>query len=158
MKLCASCKKPKGFSEFHKSSVEYNKDGYRSKCKSCRKLERHKEYETAAIYRNADPIRNKAKNLTRFWPGTTWQQAWANYLNLLSKQNSSCAICGEKETAKCSKTGRIKKLAVDHEHKSKKVRGLLCDRCNRGLGFFKDMSKLCSKAAEYLENHIKSSK
>jgi hypothetical protein len=65
------------------------------------------------------------------------------YNQLLDLQNNKCAICQDK----CP-TGR--QLAVDHDHKTKKVRGLLCMECNIGLGKFKDSDQLLSKAISYL--------
>jgi len=47
-------------------------------------------------------------------------------------------------------SGRM--LAVDHEHDSKLVRGLLCINCNKGIGNFKDNPELLVKAIEYLNN------
>lgn len=67
--------------------------------------------------------------------------------DLLEEQNYSCAICGVQEEE------LTKKLAVDHNHETNVVRGLLCNGCNLGLGQFKDSVVLLSFAIEYLEQH-----
>jgi recombination endonuclease VII len=66
----------------------------------------------------------------------------ADYESLLRKQNGVCAIC------KCHQ--RYQSLAVDHCHKTKQVRGLLCVQCNRGLGRFFDSPVRLKNAAEYI--------
>lgn len=65
---------------------------------------------------------------------------------MLSEQNGVCAIC-EREC----RTGRD--LAVDHNHKTYKVRGLLCNDCNLGLGKFEENVVLLRSAANYLEKY-----
>lgn len=65
-----------------------------------------------------------------------------DYNNLLEKQQGVCAIC--KKT--CSK-----QLAVDHNHTTGKIRGLLCNNCNRGLGHLKDSIDNLKTAIQYLE-------
>ena len=72
-----------------------------------------------------------------------------DYEKLLSDQNGNCKICGLPETS-MNKYG-VKNLAVDHCHTTGRVRGLLCSRCNRGLGYFKDDKVLLKKAIKYLE-------
>lgn len=62
----------------------------------------------------------------------------------LKEQNGVCAICGIKQEGK--------HLAVDHNHTTNKIRGLLCENCNRGVGMFKDNVALMQKAIDYL-NH-----
>jgi len=66
------------------------------------------------------------------------------YNQLLKEQNGVCAICQNE----CP-TGRS--LAVDHNHESNEIRGLLCTNCNHGLGKFKDSTKLLATAIKYLE-------
>tara|TARA_R100001129_G_scaffold173961_1_gene145944 strand:+ start:5781 stop:6098 length:318 start_codon:yes stop_codon:yes gene_type:complete len=61
------------------------------------------------------------------------------YDRRVSECNSMCPICGE-----------VAKLVVDHCHKTNIIRGLICDRCNNGLGCFKDNIKILKKASEYL--------
>jgi hypothetical protein len=68
------------------------------------------------------------------------------YENLLNLQNGKCAICGLLE-----KEHRNKVLNVDHNHVTKKVRGLLCNNCNRGIGHLKDSISNLQKALEYLK-------
>jgi hypothetical protein len=64
---------------------------------------------------------------------------------LRKEQDGRCAICGvlEEDAAR----GR---LAVDHDHETNAIRGLLCNNCNVGLGHFKDNEKLLLAAIEYL--------
>ena len=67
-----------------------------------------------------------------------------DYEQLAQKQNNKCAICGIKP--------ETKRLDLDHCHTTKKIRGLLCNNCNRGLGHFKDDTRLLDKAKTYLIN------
>jgi len=64
-----------------------------------------------------------------------------------SAQGGVCAICGELQV---DSGFRYANLAVDHCHVTGKVRGLLCNACNRGLGFFKDRPDLVENAVSYL--------
>lgn len=67
--------------------------------------------------------------------------------SLLEEQNYSCGICG------INGDELPKQLAVDHNHETNTVRGLLCNNCNLGLGQFKDSVVFLSYAIEYLEKH-----
>lgn len=66
------------------------------------------------------------------------------YAELERAQGGACAICGGK---------RKRRLAVDHDHATGRVRGLLCDNCNMGVGKFQDSSELLQKAISYLARH-----
>lgn len=68
-----------------------------------------------------------------------------DYDLLLELQGGGCAICGY------DPGGR--KLNVDHDHTAGRVRGLLCRKCNTGIGFFGDDLEGLRKAVEYLERH-----
>lgn len=68
-----------------------------------------------------------------------------DYEDMLIKQEGKCAICGELPVKR--------RHAVDHDHNTGKVRGLLCWRCNRTIGALNDDPVLIRKAAEYLEQH-----
>lgn len=72
---------------------------------------------------------------------------------LMKSQDSLCAICKLPETGRQHYGG--KSLAVDHCHTTKRVRGLLCENCNRGVGMFGDDPKLMRLAADYIENSTK---
>lgn len=67
------------------------------------------------------------------------------YDRLYAAQNGTCYICTRA-------TGKTKKLAVDHDHVTGYVRGLLCGPCNKLLGHFRDDPRALVRAAFYLEN------
>ena len=67
----------------------------------------------------------------------------------LDNQNHVCAICGQPETD--THTGTLRRLCVDHDHKTGCFRGLLCGKCNKGIGLFKDNIALLKQAIQYLE-------
>lgn len=69
----------------------------------------------------------------------------AEYERLLKTQDNKCAICGTDKP-----TGKWKVFAVDHCHVTGKVRGLLCNECNRGMGLLKDSPDILQKAINYL--------
>ena len=73
------------------------------------------------------------------------------YDRLLSQQDGKCAICQRPELGK-GRWGRLS-LGVDHDHQSKKVRGLLCGDCNRALGLFHDNPGIIARATLYLITH-----
>jgi len=82
--------------------------------------------------------RNHLKNL--------YGLSWESYQVLLKSQNKVCAICLSKNKSK-------RKLAVDHSHDNGNIRGLLCDKCNRGLGYFNDDISILKKVIKYLKKH-----
>ena len=72
----------------------------------------------------------------------------ADYRSMLTDQNHRCAVCNKTEQVK--QRGVTRRLAVDHCHKTQKVRGLLCMHCNMLLGMVKDRSDTLMSAVMYL--------
>ena len=75
-----------------------------------------------------------------------------DYNKMLEEQNNCCKICGFEYIPPA------KYLCVDHNHTTGVIRGLLCDKCNRGLGHFNDNQELLVKAIEYLARYDKEKK
>ncbi len=98
---------------------------------------RSKAWATQNPERAARNLYNK--ELARF--GLTIE----DFDNLYIKQGGVCAICKEA----CS---LHKRLSVDHDHVTLKVRGLLCHRCNMAIGLFRDRDDCMVAAAEYVVN------
>lgn len=130
-KQCKLCNKTRVLNKFPKSKD--TKTGYFSYCYDCKR----------AINREQDK-RRKFSDERKVWSRRaylkrTYNLTQEDYDKLEKSQNGGCAICGE-----------LTRMAIDHCHKSGRIRGLLCHNCNRGLGMFADDSKRLTKAIEYL--------
>ena len=68
------------------------------------------------------------------------------YERLLEEQNGLCAICRKPELAKS-------RLAVDHDHDTGEVRGLLCGRCNTAIGLLREDPEIIDRAKSYIMEH-----
>lgn len=66
---------------------------------------------------------------------------------LREAQKDKCAICREPW-----REGK-RRYCIDHDHKTGEIRGLLCQGCNMGLGWFKDDPKRLKKAIKYLKKY-----
>lgn len=153
-KICTDCKIEKPITEFGKQGQ--HKDGLNSWCKKCmskRQKIYQKKYRAsgkANVTRNKWYNNNRKKynrmllksHLKRHY-GITVEQ----YEQMLANQNCVCAICKKPETSK-----NRKYLAVDHNHKTGKIRGLVCNTCNCLLGFAKDDPNILQIAGEYLKH------
>lgn len=74
------------------------------------------------------------------------------YEALALKQGDCCAICRNPEVSMTA-TGRRMMLHVDHDHKTGRIRELLCSSCNSMVGFAKENESLLEAAKEYLKKH-----
>jgi hypothetical protein len=132
MKTCSKCKIEKELTEYHKRN---NRPcGVRSICKQC-----YKGYEF-----KRRPGYAREHSLMKSYSITIEE-----YDYILKKQDSKCAICG---IHSASIVGRKKHLCVDHNHKTGMVRGLLCDKCNRGIGLLNDDPITIKSAIDYLNS------
>jgi hypothetical protein len=142
-KRCGKCLEAKPLSEFSRDRRMW--DGYDSRCKECDKAGMR---EWLASHENLAALRKRSREdarLRRF--GITPER----YAEMLAAQGGVCAICGRPETSKFQ--GRLRALAVDHDHGTGAVRELLCCGCNQGLGGFRDDPALLEAAAAYLRRH-----
>lgn len=99
-----------------------------------------KEYNAAWQRRNKDKIsakRFRSLLKTRYGIDENIYQA------ILETQGGRCAICRNLPTTK--------RLAVDHDHETGLKRGLLCDPCNKALGFFRDSRTILQAALAYID-------
>ena len=98
------------------------------------------------------PLHNKKRNGLDSWCRTcraTYRSA--NCRGRHKAVISDQALVELKESTKeCVICGMEAKLVVDHDHVTGKIRGMLCNHCNRGLGHFRDDPALLEFAAQYL--------
>lgn len=76
-----------------------------------------------------------------------------DYNLMLEAQQSLCALCYQPETVPVTKGEGVRSLAVDHDHKTGKVRALLCNRCNTLLGRYEKNKELFDKFDMYIRKH-----
>lgn len=124
-----------------------------------------KEYDKAYYVANRAKIRarqsgykppvkpSENSKLLDIYYRSRYKISYADYVAILEKQKNVCAICGKTETQIYAKTGKVKRLTVDHCHNTGKVRGLLCMMCNTAIGKLNDDVSLVEKALNYLKEH-----
>jgi len=117
------------------------------------RLENLKEGEFSAVKRLGEkhwrrtPTGERAYNLKNLYGMTVGEHE-----HMLASQGGVCKVCGQLEVRR-HKDGGAVALHVDHDHETGAVRGLLCHKCNVGLGSFNDDPDLLRKAADYIEHH-----
>lgn len=130
-KTCCHCQQEKNILEFNKN--KQGKFGRHSRCKTCTRKEGKEIYKRLG------------KN---HYLLSTYGINEQELQNLFDLQNGRCAICytplqlGERSK---------RSACVDHCHNTGKVRGLLCNHCNKGLGMFLDNTQILASAITYLE-------
>jgi hypothetical protein len=128
----------------NKEQVAESNRAYRS-----RNIERHREYSRAHYQANRDRMLEQRMARYRLLQyGLTPD----DFAALLERQGGVCAICLKPESWR-GPSGRraVASLAVDHDHHTGRVRGLLCRRCNQAIGGFGDDPDALRRASRYLE-------
>jgi hypothetical protein len=161
MKHCRICGKLKPFDDFYRASGM--RDGRRNECKPCFQADRKAKYNSAeavarvkgwqernperldayrAEYRNR-PARKRAMRDLYYRRnfGITADEVDA----LLAGQGGKCAICD-------GVSARAEGWHVDHNHETGQIRGVLCQRCNHGIGLLEEDPARLRAAADYLES------
>ncbi len=126
-KICSRCKMEQPSRNFYKRNDKLN--GLESICINCNKIEYKDEHYTR-MRKNATYKR-------------LYDLSYSEYKQKCIEQNNQCAICKQN----C-------KLVVDHCHDTNKIRKLLCNKCNTGLGAFKENIFNLINAAYYINDHI----
>jgi hypothetical protein len=134
---------PQPLNNFNKNKKGIN--GLYCKCKQCQQRQNKNRY-----HGQNGRLKQWKNSIRKYWPSLSTDQAYQQYMNLHNYQKGLCAICELPETEVDAKYGNIKWLAVDHCHKTNKIRGLLCSKHNRGIGQLTDDPYLCLAAATYL--------
>lgn len=127
-----------------------NKDKFLAKAKKWKELNPEKysklrKKETAKFRNKLGKEQKKHLELKQ-----KYNLSFDEYINLYNKQNGVCAICKSHMKLLSEEFGN-KTANVDHCHQTGRIRGLLCNSCNCGIGFLQDNSTLLRLAAEYLD-------
>lgn len=147
-RVCSRCKEEKPYTAFrvHKRGARTKCPGRVCRSTTCKDCAAQQVREWSAKHperRKVHSHRCHRKQLLRKYGLDEMQ-----YQQMLAAQGGCCAICG-------GLRGKYK-LAVDHDHTTGVVRGLLCQPCNRALGYFKDSPSVLQAATTYLQKHGKS--
>lgn len=163
--ICRACEEPRPVGDFPPAKVKTPRErDYYATCRSCRKqyLREYGRRPEVLEYKRQyarDPENRKrltaAQREANKKAGP--QRAWAYYIKhkygltaseyaaMVARQGGHCASCGGDPDSRG--------LAIDHDHKTGKVRELLCHPCNHGIGQFRDDPERMRLAAAYIERH-----
>ena len=142
MKYCAKCQTTKPLDDFYvlrKKGREYRQTW----CKPCLR-EQNRQWKLA----NPEAVRRHERGkVLKSRYGITQRE----YDVILRAQDFVCAVCGKPERTIQRKGSPIQFLAVDHDHETNTIRGLLCQPCNRHLGNMGDNLEGVMRFVRYLE-------
>jgi hypothetical protein len=163
--------------EKRKRDYAANKNGVRDKKAAARKISRENEREAQRAYldENREKVNARRreyyrKNADKMKPGFSARYhsdkdahtsqrlkrkfgiTLEDYNAMFALQKGNCAVCGTKQKIK-DKYGNLRRLAVDHDHKTGKVRQLLCGPCNTSIGLIKENVKTLNKMIDYIKKH-----
>lgn len=139
-KVCSKCNEVKALIEY---PLRNDTGRHRNECKECRNAYNLKLYHT-----NDKQKENHRKASWKHQIKKNYGLTPDAYYEMLESQEGCCKICN---THIDSINTHV--LYIDHCHITGKVRGLLCQQCNSGLGMFKDDPALLEKAKEYLNEN-----
>lgn len=150
-KNCTGCGETKPLTEFHKRAR--SKDGLAYRCRQCAHTQAVSQERRATTAKWVQSPKGRAAR-TKYWSSRHGQEARRNrqrrrlygigeaeFLAREAAQGGRCAICQQIPTSV---------LHVDHDHDTGKIRGLLCGRCNSGIGLLQDCPTIIESAAAYV--------
>lgn len=130
MKICKKCNENKLLADFDIRIWGSNGIGYTNRCKDCKNKRRRELHDKE----------NNRNELLKARFGIDL----VKYNEMFVAQNGCCAICQKPQSAE------KRNFAVDHDHNTRAIRGLLCENCNRALGQFQDSVEILENAKKYL--------
>ena len=136
-KRCPQCKRVLSLALFPKRT--HSPNGKHPWCRECKQKYARKYNKLPA----------EQKKTRKRYLATRYNISLKKYEELHRNQNGMCFLCSKVEKP----ASRNTRLCVDHNHNTGKIRGLLCDNCNRALGMFGDDYRVLQRAANYLEFH-----
>ena len=169
MKVCKSCLINKELKEFY--YCRNTKDKLMSKCVDCNTIYMKQYYKSNEIKAKENSRTNRLNRLPELkiynenYRAKNYRSARNNRLKciygitiedfekLAKEQNYLCAICNKPQVPNKRHNNEITPLAVDHCHKTNKIRKLLCSNCNGALGLFKDNVEVMQKAIQYIKEN-----
>ena len=145
MKTCNKCGVQKPLSEFVKDKSR--KDGINSCCKICRK-----QYDIKNKSNRNNYVSKNREKILRQVLDYSYKRKYGISLDhknsMIQKQNGLCDICNKKMEGSND-------FCVDHCHNTNEIRGILCRKCNLGIGHLDDSIDLLKSAIKYLKKHQK---
>jgi len=172
-KQCSKCKKLLPLDCFTKDI--YQKSGLRPSCKECRKQKGQKYYlenkekinRRQKKYRTANKDKERLRGKIWYRENSDRKKGYSSkyfeevkrncdykrkfnitlddYDKMFKEQDGVCGICGLPQI--------MRRLAVDHDHKTGKIRGLLCSGCNTSIGRLQDNPERLVKMMQYLQKY-----
>lgn len=148
-KKCTKCNLVKSNNEFywHKTTNRYN-----SECKECTKkaVKKYREIHKEKIIEIRNRYKEKRKKIRykvdrKSYLKSKYKITEEQYKIMYNQQNGLCLIC--------NKYVEYPKLCIDHSHKNNKIRGLICRKCNLGIGIFEENIENLQKAIIYLRRY-----
>jgi hypothetical protein len=163
-KKCTKCGDDKALDQFYSYKSGPRAGSLYGECKDChfvrtekwRKNNRNKSCQYTKAHRDKLKEKMSKEEWSEFHREVNLMQKFGltleDYDLMLEEQNGVCAICGEEETS--IRLGKTKLLAVDHDHETGEVRGLLCARCNMAIGLLNEDIDILKSAIKYITKKL----
>jgi hypothetical protein len=147
VKECTECHITKPFDQFYRETKQAS--GLNPRCKICVN-QRNRAYALANPERTREWSRRRS---LRAYAKRYFNLDEAQYDALVARAGGKCEVCGREERT-TSTNGHSFLLAIDHDHATLQIRGMLCRQCNTALGCVQDNPALLRKLADYLEHPL----
>ncbi len=148
IKKCTKCESewPADLDHYYKDQSK--KDNLSSSCKRCQQ-EHHKNLPVSDAKRESKRrYKQTVKGKFAYWKHhikAAYGMTPEDYYAMFDKQKGSCGICKKEVNGK--------RMCIDHDHVTGKIRELICDRCNKAIGLCEDNRELLRRMISYIGRH-----